>query len=70
MPFELPSWPILTALLILHGLMGVATAFLAWKKGLNFPSWLVKGVVGGTVAFVLVLREKSPHELASKPLDK
>lgn len=69
MPFELPFWPTFATLCLLHWVMGMAAAILARQKGLDFQSWLVKGLIGGTVAFVLVLRAQSPPDLPSHGLD-
>lgn len=45
-------------LLGLHSIIGVTAAIIAQKKGLNFPLWLILGLIGGTVALVAALLKK------------
>ncbi|NJK29249.1 MAG: hypothetical protein HC851_17990 [Acaryochloris sp. RU_4_1] len=59
MPFDLPFWPTVSVLMFLHCAIGLSAAVLARQKGLDFQSWLVKGLIGGTVALIIVARTQS-----------
>ncbi|NJK30288.1 MAG: hypothetical protein HC790_06560 [Acaryochloridaceae cyanobacterium CSU_3_4] len=59
MPFDLPFWPTVSVLMLLHCAIGLSAALLARQKGLDFQSWLVKGLIGGTVALIIVARTQS-----------
>lgn len=59
MLFDLPFWPTISILMLLHCAIGLSAALLARQKGLGFQPWLVKGFIGGTVALIIVARTQS-----------
>ncbi|MDB9315282.1 hypothetical protein PN462_19360 [Spirulina sp. CS-785/01] len=56
--------PVLVAIFAtLHCMIGAFAAFIAQRKGYNFPRWLIFGLVGGTGVLLLALWiQKNPHQ--------
>jgi hypothetical protein len=59
MTFSPPIDPLLYILLNLHCLIGGIAATIAYRKGRKLTTWLVLGLIGGTVALVAALLLKS-----------
>jgi hypothetical protein len=58
-PFYLPldlavGWVIISAA-ILHILIGLVAAIVAWRKGRQLAVWLPIGIIAGTPALIMVI---------------
>lgn len=50
--FSLP----VVVMMLLHCLIGLVAAQLAYRKGYDLGFWLLWGMVGGTLALIMALR--------------
>lgn len=55
---HLPVDPALYIMLNLHCLIGGIAAVVAWRKGYPLGTWMIWGLIGGTIALVYALLAK------------